>query len=196
MLKLITPRIIIYSVLLFIMAPLFVEATEKESANPPPSSQITQVSTDLISPRDTLKTFFLHTEQLIKDKSNRSSQIQLYKTLDIPETVGEQRRPIAVQLLGVFNHIGAINPDEFAPGVEEIEKLKLTRFEFFPNNPSPEARRLFQQAIDDVGSQPPGSIVLTKKDSGEWKFSQATLNNISVLWAWIETRGVKSGVDI
>ena len=190
------PRNILSAVFLLAAAPLLVEAAKETDTHPAPSTQIAQVSSDLASPRDTLKTFFLHAEQLVHDKSNRSSQIQLYKTLDIPETVGEQRKPIAVQLLGVLNHIGNINSDELAPGVEEIQELKLTLFEFFPDNPSPKAQKLFKQVIKDVGSAPPGRIAFTKTESGEWKFSEATLNNITVLWSWIEERGVKTGADI
>ena len=193
---LITPRTLITAVFLLVATPLFVEAAEGADTKPSSGTQVSRDSTDLASPRDTLKTFFLHAAQLVKDNSNRSSQIQIYKTLDVPETVGEQRKPITVQLLGVFNHIGKIDPEEFAPGVKEIQELKLTSFEFFPNNPSPKAKRLFQKVIKDVGSQPPGSIVFTKTESGEWKFSEDTLENITELWSWIEVRGVKIGADI
>jgi len=187
-------RIVSSAVLLLVAIPSLVIAAEQ--ADSPLSTQISQVSNDLASPRDTLKTFYLHAEQLIRDPSNRSSQTKLYSTLEIPETIGEQRTPIAVQLLGVLNSIGSINPDELTPGVKEIQEQKLTRFEFFPNNPNPKAQRLFQQVIDDVGSQPPARIVFAQTDSGEWKFSVATLDKIAVLWSWIEMRGVKSGTDI
>jgi MscS family membrane protein len=190
---------IIVLVALLLTIPLLFAATDNADSTAPDQSLATQsasASPDLASPRDTLKTFFLHAEQVISDPSNRSSQMQLYGTLDIPETIGEQRTPIAVQLLGILNSIGSINPDEMAPGIQKIQEQKLTRYEFFPNNPNPKTRQLFQQVIDDIGSQPPGSIVITKTDSGEWKFSAGTLNKIAALWAWIEKRGVKSGADI
>ena len=131
---LLSPRIIVLVVIL-LTTPLLAAAadnTDTTNANQSLTTQAARASSDLASPRDTLKTFFLHAEQMIHDPSNRSSQIQVYRTLDIPETIGEQRTPIAVQLLGVFNHIGTINPDELAPGIEEVQEQKLTRFEFFP----------------------------------------------------------------
>ena len=190
---------IIVLVVLLLTIPLLAAAADNAdttTANQPLTTQSASASPDLASPRDTLKTFFLHAEQFISDPFNRSSQMQLYGTLDIPETIGEQRTPIAVELLGVLNSIGSINPDELAPGIKEIQEQKLTRYEFFPNNPNPKAQRLFQEVIDDIGSQPQGSIVFTQTDSGEWKFSADTLDKIAVLWAWIEKRGVKSGADI
>jgi len=169
---LLSVRIIFLEVLLLAATPLLaaaVDNAETTDANQPTTTQTARASSDLASPRDTLKTFFLHAEQLIQDPSNRSSQIQVYRTLDIPETIGEQRTPIAVQLLGVFNHIGTINFDELVVGIEEVQEQKLICFEFFPNNPNPKAQRLFQQAIDDIGSQLSASIVFTRTDSGEWK---------------------------
>ena len=55
---------------------------------------------------------------------------------------------------------------------------------------------MIRQAIADVGSEPPADIVLVISDNGEWKFSKETFNNITRLWSWIESRGVKYGINI
>jgi MscS family membrane protein len=170
--------------------------TGEQGETKSPDVAITEVSHDFASPRDTISTFLLNTKQLAVDPKNRAAWRQVFRTLDVPETLGIQRRAMVVQLLGIFNSLGRIDVDTMAPGNAEIKEEKLKRFEFFPDNPYPAADLLIQRAISDVGGEPPGEIVLIMTDSGEWKFSAETLTNLAQLWSWIERRGVQHGVDV
>jgi MscS family membrane protein len=161
-----------------------------------PDVAITEVSHEFASPRDTISTFLLNAKQLVEDRKNRAAWRQVFRTFDVPETLGEQRRAMAAQLLGIFNSLGRIDVETMAPGIDEIKKNKLKRFEFFPDNPYPAANLLIEQAISDVGGEPTGEIVLIMTDSGEWKFSAETLTGLAQLWSWIEGRGAQYGVDV
>ncbi len=171
-------------------------APNEKGAEKPAKSLSPEVPADFASPRDTINTFLLNMDQLAEDHDNEAAWRQVYRTLDAPDTLEKKRDAMAVKLLGIFNSLGRIDVETMAPGSEEIKEKKLKRFEFLPNNPYPAAKRLISKAVLDLGSEPPGEIVLVKTESGEWRFSADTLNGLGKVWSWIEKRGVRHGVDV
>jgi hypothetical protein len=143
-----------------------VSTTTEEGEQKPSEVVISEVSPDFASPRDTINTFLLNMEQLAEDKDNRAAIEQVFRTLDVPETLGKQRGAMVVQLLGIFNSLGRINVETMAPGINETKEKKLKRFEFFPDNPYPVASQMIKRTISHVGSEPPAEIVLVVTDSG------------------------------
>ena len=152
---------------------------------------------DFASPRATIATFLLYANQAVNDPENETALLQVFRTMDVPSTAGMERDSMAVKLLGFFNGLGEIDVETMAPGLPEVEADRLSRFEFFPNNPYPATRGMIRRAIFDTGGrEPPASVVLVRTDSGEWKFSSETMDDVGRLWSWVEVRGVQHGVDI
>jgi MscS family membrane protein len=193
-------RIIIFSIFsIALLAHAQVPATPFDKAKgeeKPAQTVALKESADFASPRDTINTFQLNIAQLAEGVESEAAIKQVLRTFDVPETLGKQAASMADNLMGVFNSLGRIDVETMAPGVDEVNEKKLKSFEFFPDNPYPAAKRMIRQAIADVGSEPPAKIVLVVTDSGEWKFSAETFDNITKLWSWIESRGVKYGIDI
>jgi len=152
------------------------------------------VAPEFASPRDTLVTYFTTINQLEKDNTRTDLWAKVYRTLELPKAAGDARQEVAWQLLAIFNKLGQVNPQDMAPGVEQVAEDKLESFIFFPENPSPAAQALFQPVFDEYG-QPPGSITLTRTSEGEWKFSAASLDNLNAIYSWIEKAETRHGED-
>ncbi len=175
--------------------PATAEAPAKQAA-PADKAPLSTVAEEFASPRNTIETFLINANRLAKDPKDDNAKRLMFKTLDAPETVGDERVNIAVKLLGVMNALGRIEVETMAPGVEKVTKQKVSRFEFFPDNSYPAAARLIREAVSEIGSAPPGKIILERMDSGEWKFSSETVNGIGETWSWIKQRGVRHGIDV
>ena len=159
--------------------------------------QKVEIPEEVASPRDALNSFLRYMEHVSEDTDNDEAWKRAFKTLELSESTGDERKGIALKLLGVFNGLGKIYPEKMAPGVDEVKDQKLTRFQFLPDNSYPAAQKLIEQAIADLGGvKPEAKIELVMTESGEWKFSKESLAAIGPIWAWIEKRGVKYGADI
>ena len=174
-----------------------VQAAEPDSAEADkPKPDQAAIPEELASPRATLNAFLLYMGQVAKNTDDNEAWRLAFQTLDTPESTGDARKEMLIKLLGVFNGLGHIQPQHMAPGENEVKEQKLTRFEFLPGNTYKEAQQLINKAISDLGSQPPGKIVLARTETGAWKFNSETLNAIGPLWSWMEKHGVQYGVDI
>lgn len=175
--------------------PVTAEAPAKEAA-PADQAPRSTVAKEFASPRNTIETFLINSNRLAEDPKDGTAKRLVLKTLEAPETAGDERLNIAVKLLGVMNALGRIDVETMAPGVKEVTKQNVSRFEFFPDNSYPAAARLIREAISEIGSAPPGKIILERMDSGEWKFSSETVDGIGQTWSWIGQRGVRHGIDV
>jgi len=153
------------------------------------------------SPRATLNTFLQGMRKVTQDPGNAANWRVVYGTLDLPESLAAGRKEVAWRLLGVFNHLGLIEPDKMADDKAHVEKdkelSKTGRFEFFPVNRWRAGRKMVEKALADLeGTDPPSSIVIARGDDGVWRFSAETLASVGQLYSWIEPRGLQYGEDL
>lgn len=170
-------------------------ARQTESGAPKTEDAAAEVPDYLASPRDTLTTFLVSMNRVETDPDDEAAWNRVYATLEMPGSAGSARKQVAWQLLGVFNSLGKIDPQTMTPGADEIKADGRKAFEFFPNNPLPGARDLIAPAISQLGD-PPADVTIRRTDSGAWKFSSETLDQVTQLYGWISKRGVRHGIDI
>jgi MscS family membrane protein len=167
-------------------------AAPAEEVTPPPEYE---------SPRATLNTFLQGMKKVSEDPGNAANWEVVYGAMDLPDSLAGGRKEVAWRLLGVFNHLGLIEPDKMADDKAHVEKdkelNKTGRFEFFPTNQWRPARKLIGKALADLeGKDPPSSIVILRGDDGAWRFSAQTLAGVNQLYSWIEPRGLQYGKDL
>jgi len=147
---------------------------------------------DVRSPRATMQTFLEAVAKVNEDRGNEAARARLFRTLELPSAQGDARIEQALDLWGVLNKLGEINPQTMLPDDAAAEQQKLTSFEFFPENPNPAAKAIFDDELQQLGD-PPGAITLTRAADGAWKFSAETFNQLVPLLDYFEQAEAEVG---
>lgn len=128
------------------------------------------------SPRQTIFTFLQAAAQV--KRGHLDALPRVHKTFDLTGDSREELADHAEMLLGVFDRIGEISPENI-PGAEEIRETGDKRYVFFPR----EAHAWIYKELD---GKPDGRIVLTVDSEGNWRFTADTVDGIAALYASME----------
>ena len=161
----------------------------QESEQPPGT---VEPDPDLESPKVTLETFLTAIQAAEESDDDRQWE-PVYKTLDLPDSDGAARKNAARRLWSILKRLDSLEMEVLAPDAAEVKERRLHQFELFPNNPNPEGQQIIRRLIDQVGTEPPGKIVLTRIDA-DWKVSLQSVEGINEIFSWAETVPEQSGI--
>ncbi len=170
-----------------------IEGAAAESETPS-SPEHAEVPSEFASPRDTIRTLLENMAALEKDPGRKSAWDAVFDAMSLPSALGNLRKDVAWKLHAVLQGLALPDAAKLAYGIDAVEREKLDRFEFLPDNPEATWRARFQPVVNELG-RPPAAIELIKADHGAWKFSSETLGNINRLYGWIEPRLTRAGVS-
>jgi MscS family membrane protein len=149
-------------------------ALAQDQANEPQYTVDNPRWNSLASPRATMFTFLEAANHVLLGRDDALPRIRT--TLAGGDQYDKQQLTrIVDELKGVLDRLGEVKTDQL-PDVERVRKDKITRWEYFPGR-----GEHFQWVWDELDHGPAGKIVLAADADGDWRFTEATVEDIGTL---------------